>query len=144
MTNACVCIHHITPCAYILFLTSSFCLDCIRYGAQLIVSGDITFEQLMTAMLALMLGALGLGQALNDLGDLLHPCLPSFNPLFQPLSLYCCLPTFLPKLRFLYPTPLSPTPLSSTLHSILLCYSYPLLSTYMWTSRRPEGRTPRR
>ena len=39
------------------------------YGATLIVAGSITFVQLMTAMLALMLGALGLGQALNDLGD---------------------------------------------------------------------------
>jgi ATP-binding cassette subfamily B (MDR/TAP) protein 1 len=39
------------------------------YGAQLIVNNEINFEQLMIAMLALMLGALGLGQALNDLGD---------------------------------------------------------------------------
>jgi ABC-type multidrug transport system fused ATPase/permease subunit len=39
------------------------------YGATLIVAGSISFVQLMTAMLALMLGALGLGQALNDLGD---------------------------------------------------------------------------
>ena len=97
----CVCVYfyHSTPYAYILLLTTSHCLDCIRYGAQLIVEGDITFEQLMTAMLALMLGALGLGQALNDLGDLLHPCLPScepsFNPLFVPLFLFCCLLSFL-------------------------------------------------
>jgi hypothetical protein len=39
------------------------------YGATLIVAGEIDFIQLMTALLALMLGALGLGQALNDLGD---------------------------------------------------------------------------
>ena len=41
----------------------------IRYGSTLIVEGSISFVELMTAMLALMLGALGLGQALNDLGD---------------------------------------------------------------------------
>jgi hypothetical protein len=70
-----VCVYNSTPCVRFPLLTMSLCLDCIRYGAQLIVEGDITFEQLMTAMLALMLGALGLGQALNDLGDLLHPCL---------------------------------------------------------------------
>ena len=39
------------------------------YGATLITSGEIDFVELMTAMLGLMLGALGLGQALNDLGD---------------------------------------------------------------------------
>jgi hypothetical protein len=73
----CVCVrdYYSTLRVCILLLTSSFCLDCIRFGASLIVSGEITFEQLMTAMLALMLGALGLGQALNDLGELLHPCL---------------------------------------------------------------------
>ena len=41
----------------------------IRYGSTLIVEGSISFVELMTAMLALMMGALGLGQALNDLGD---------------------------------------------------------------------------
>lgn len=39
-----------------------------RYGASLIVNGEITFVQMMTAVLSLMLGALGLGQALNELG----------------------------------------------------------------------------
>ena len=39
------------------------------FGSTLILSGDITFVDLMTAMLALMLGALGLGQAMNDLTD---------------------------------------------------------------------------
>jgi hypothetical protein len=70
-----VCVYNSMPCVRFP-LTMSLCVYCIRYGASLIVEGDITFEQLMTAMLALMLGALGLGQALNDLGDL-HPCLPS-------------------------------------------------------------------
>ena len=41
----------------------------LRYGSTLIIDGSISFVQLMTAMLALMLGALGLGQALNDLGE---------------------------------------------------------------------------
>lgn len=40
-----------------------------RYGSTLIIDNKITFVELMTAMLSLMLGALGLGQALNDLGD---------------------------------------------------------------------------
>lgn len=39
-----------------------------RFGASLIVKGEITFVQMMTAVLSLMLGALGLGQALNELG----------------------------------------------------------------------------
>lgn len=54
---------------------SPFFLLCIfrcRYGATLIVKGEINFVQMMTAMLALMLGALGLGQALNDLGIIYH------------------------------------------------------------------------
>ena len=121
-------------CVYFLPVTMSPCLDCIRYGAQLIVEGDITFEQLMTAMLALMLGALGLGQALNDLGDLLHPCLPTYepssNPLFVPLSLYCYLPSFLPKLTLLSPTPFLPTPLLPTplpCSAILTHSSLPIL-----------------
>lgn len=39
------------------------------YGAQLIVDGQITFLQLLTAMMTLMLGAFGLGAAMTDLGD---------------------------------------------------------------------------
>ncbi len=39
------------------------------YGAKLIKSGEIDFEELMIAILSLMLGALGLGTALTDLGD---------------------------------------------------------------------------
>jgi ATP-binding cassette subfamily B (MDR/TAP) protein 1 len=50
----------------ILFLTYALLF---WYGAQLIQDGTITFVQLMTAILTLMLGALGLGQALTDMGD---------------------------------------------------------------------------
>jgi ABC-type multidrug transport system fused ATPase/permease subunit len=39
------------------------------YGAQLISNGEITFEELLISLMTLMLGAYGLGQALNDLGD---------------------------------------------------------------------------
>lgn len=39
------------------------------YGSTLIKAGDINFESMMTAILCLMLGALGLGQALTDLAD---------------------------------------------------------------------------
>ena len=39
------------------------------YGATLIKSGEISFLQLMSSILTLMLGALGLGTALGDLGD---------------------------------------------------------------------------
>jgi ATP-binding cassette subfamily B (MDR/TAP) protein 1 len=39
------------------------------YGSTLIKSGDITFLQMMCSILTLMLGALGLGTALADLGD---------------------------------------------------------------------------
>jgi len=39
------------------------------YGAQLIDNDEITFVQLMTAILTLMLGALGLGNAMADMGD---------------------------------------------------------------------------
>ena len=39
------------------------------YGSTLIEKGEITFLQLMSAMLTLMLGALGLGTALADVGD---------------------------------------------------------------------------
>ena len=39
------------------------------YGATLITKGEIDFKQLMTAMMALMLSAIGLGQALLGLGD---------------------------------------------------------------------------
>lgn len=50
--------------------TTFFCYALLFwYGATLIVAGEIDFNQLMTAMMALMLGALGLGQALNGLGD---------------------------------------------------------------------------
>ena len=66
----------------------------------------------MTAMLALMLGALGLGQALNDLGDFLHPYLPTFDKPFIPASIPVLLPSFLVTgstlihSSSLYPTPL--------------------------------------
>jgi len=39
------------------------------YGATLIKKGEISFLQLMSSILTLMLGALGLGTALGDLGD---------------------------------------------------------------------------
>lgn len=39
------------------------------YGGQLIKNDGLKFVDLMTAILTLMLGALGLGQALSDLGD---------------------------------------------------------------------------
>jgi len=39
------------------------------YGAQLITKNQVTFVDMMQAILTLMLGALGLGQALNDFGD---------------------------------------------------------------------------
>jgi hypothetical protein len=94
--RVCVCVYHSTPCLCFLLLTSSFCFDCIRYGASLIVSGEITFEQLMTAMLALMLGALGLGQAMNNLGDLLHPFLPFFLSFFLCIFLPSCILSFPP------------------------------------------------
>ena len=40
-----------------------------RYGATLITNGEINFKDLMTAMMALMLSAIGLGNALLGLGD---------------------------------------------------------------------------
>ena len=39
------------------------------YGASLIKKGEINFEQLMTAMMSLMLGVFGLGTAFGDLAD---------------------------------------------------------------------------
>lgn len=39
------------------------------YGSTLVAKGDVTFEEMMTAILTLMLGALGLGTALADVGD---------------------------------------------------------------------------
>jgi ATP-binding cassette subfamily B (MDR/TAP) protein 1 len=39
------------------------------YGSSLIEKDQITFEQMMTGILSLMLGALGLGAALADVGD---------------------------------------------------------------------------
>ncbi len=39
------------------------------YGSTLIEDGDIEFEDMMVAIMSLMLGGLGLGQALGDLGD---------------------------------------------------------------------------
>eukprot|EP01035_Chromulina_nebulosa_P018834 gene18834-24615_t len=39
------------------------------YGSTLIKSGDVSFQDMMTAILTLMLGALGLGQAMTDIGD---------------------------------------------------------------------------
>ena len=39
------------------------------YGASLIKKGEISFLQLMSAILTLMLGALGLGTAISDMGD---------------------------------------------------------------------------
>lgn len=39
------------------------------YGATLIVDGELTFKDLMVAMMSLMLGAFGLGAAMTDLAD---------------------------------------------------------------------------
>lgn len=39
------------------------------YGSRLILNGEIGFQDLMVAILGLLLGALGLGQALNDITD---------------------------------------------------------------------------
>ena len=39
------------------------------YGSQLIKTDNLKFVDLMTAIMSLMIGALGLGQALSDLGD---------------------------------------------------------------------------
>lgn len=39
------------------------------YGASLITSGEIDFQQLMTAMMALMLSAMGLGAAMDGVSD---------------------------------------------------------------------------
>jgi len=50
----------------VLFLTYALLF---WYGSTLIESGDVSFEEMMTAILALMLGALGLGQAMTDMGD---------------------------------------------------------------------------
>ena len=50
----------------VLFLTYSLLF---WVGAKLIKDGSISFEELMTAILSLMLGALGIGQAMGDLGD---------------------------------------------------------------------------
>ena len=47
-------------------------LSLCRFGASLIVKGEVTFVQMMTAILSLMLGALGLGQAVNELGIMLY------------------------------------------------------------------------
>jgi ABC-type multidrug transport system fused ATPase/permease subunit len=57
---------------------------CDRYGSELITDGIINFKQLMTAILSLMLGALGLGQALNrlmDQGEALEAARRIFNAL---------------------------------------------------------------
>lgn len=40
-----------------------------RYGAKLILNDEITFRQLMTAIMSLMLGTFGLGSAMSDMGD---------------------------------------------------------------------------
>ena len=50
----------------VMFLTYSLLF---YYGCQLIKKGEINFEQLMQAIMCLMLGALGLGQAFVDIGD---------------------------------------------------------------------------
>ena len=50
----------------VLFLTYALLF---WYGSKLIKQGDCTFVELMTSILTLMLGALGLGQALADMGD---------------------------------------------------------------------------
>lgn len=39
------------------------------YGAKLISAGEIDFEELMTAIMSLMLGTMGLGMAMTDMGD---------------------------------------------------------------------------
>lgn len=50
----------------VLFLTYALLF---WFGSVLIKRGDVNFRELMTAILTLMLGALGLGQALADMGD---------------------------------------------------------------------------
>jgi hypothetical protein len=50
----------------VLFLTYALLF---WYGATLIAAGKITFLELMTAILTLMMGAFGLGQAMSDMGD---------------------------------------------------------------------------
>ena len=42
---------------------------CYRYGQRLLNHDQVTFQDMMTAIFSLMLGALGLGQALIDLTD---------------------------------------------------------------------------
>ena len=39
------------------------------YGAKLIDAGEIDFQDLMTAIMSLMLGTMGLGMAMTDMGD---------------------------------------------------------------------------
>ena len=39
------------------------------YGSTLIEDGKVTFQEMMQAIMCLMLGTMGLGQALNDLAD---------------------------------------------------------------------------
>eukprot|EP00604_Paraphysomonas_vestita_P002962 CAMPEP_0174820940 /NCGR_PEP_ID=MMETSP1107-20130205/5094_1 /TAXON_ID=36770 /ORGANISM="Paraphysomonas vestita, Strain GFlagA" /LENGTH=1282 /DNA_ID=CAMNT_0016037263 /DNA_START=383 /DNA_END=4231 /DNA_ORIENTATION=+ len=50
---------------------SMFCTYALLfwYGAKLIVDGEITFRELLTAIMTLMLGAFGLGAAMTDLAD---------------------------------------------------------------------------
>jgi ABC-type multidrug transport system fused ATPase/permease subunit len=39
------------------------------YGSTLISAGDVTFVNMMTSLLSLMMGAVGLGSAINEMGD---------------------------------------------------------------------------
>jgi ATP-binding cassette, subfamily B (MDR/TAP), member 1 len=39
------------------------------YGSTLMEDGEITYEELLIAIMALMFGTFGIGQALNDMGD---------------------------------------------------------------------------
>ena len=50
---------------------SMFCTYALLfwYGSKLIEAGEIEFENMMIAIMSLMLGAIGLGQALADLGN---------------------------------------------------------------------------
>jgi ATP-binding cassette subfamily B (MDR/TAP) protein 1 len=50
---------------------TTFCIYALLfwYGSQLIEEGEVDFQDMMTAIMSLMLGALGLGTAFGDLGD---------------------------------------------------------------------------
>jgi len=51
------------------FVTFSTFAFLFWYGGELMSKNEITFEDMYIAMLSLMMGTFGLGQALSDLGD---------------------------------------------------------------------------